>query len=320
MQKQIELVHFQITKNCNLRCWFCGQWGKKGFFADDNGEEVSLEKWLEIINDLEVYGKKVGRLPDVMLWGGEPLVSNKFTTVLKVLNEKGFKVGIVTNGYFIDKFINEINKAVSVLYVSIDGLQPIHDAIRGNGVYQKVISNLKLLNSQVKIRVMSVITKNLLNSLVEFTNELKTLNVDKLILQDMIGLTSCEVVEYKNALKRYDIDATAIDGWLSNPEIYRAEVLKIINSLPNFVEYLPHGAVNDRSCLSPFKHIHVTWNGNLTFCTDFYDFNFGNVNNGNIVDLFSGEVAEKFRSALSSCDLPTCKHCSWKLSKEFYFN
>ena len=59
MKTQIELVHLQITKNCNLRCWFCGQWGKKGFFADDKGELLSLNKWLDIINELAKYGKKV---------------------------------------------------------------------------------------------------------------------------------------------------------------------------------------------------------------------------------------------------------------------
>ena len=40
MDKKIEMVHFQITRNCNLRCHFCGQWGKKGFFSDASGNNI----------------------------------------------------------------------------------------------------------------------------------------------------------------------------------------------------------------------------------------------------------------------------------------
>ena len=92
MESQLQLVHFQITKNCNLRCWFCGQWGKKGFFADDKGSQVSYEKWLEIVNELYNYGKKVGRLPDIMIWGGEPLICPFFDDLVLTLKQKGFNL------------------------------------------------------------------------------------------------------------------------------------------------------------------------------------------------------------------------------------
>ena len=37
---ELQLVHFQITRSCNLRCWFCGQWGKQGFLRDDGGKAL----------------------------------------------------------------------------------------------------------------------------------------------------------------------------------------------------------------------------------------------------------------------------------------
>ena len=42
MKKEIRHVHFQITRNCNLRCEFCGQWGKNGFFREASGDEMTF--------------------------------------------------------------------------------------------------------------------------------------------------------------------------------------------------------------------------------------------------------------------------------------
>lgn len=321
MESQLQLVHFQITKNCNLRCWFCGQWGKKGFFSDDKGEEVTYAKWLEIINELYDYGKKVGRLPDVMLWGGEPLVSPFFSGIANTLYDKGFNVGLVTNGVFLHSSLGVINRCFKVIYVSIDGVKEIHDSIRGQGVYDRVVENLKFISQNVEIRVMSVVTKSLLENFDRFINELSALNVDKLILQDNIYLSSEEAEEYSKLLKdNFNQTAESINGWVGESFNLRPLILeKLKKEYDIKIEYLPHNTVTDRPCLSCNNHIHIAWNGNLLFCTDFYDFSFGNAFNGSIIKQFNGETANKFRKVIKEKELPTCKHCSWKNSNNFYF-
>ena len=57
-EKRIEKVHFQITKQCNLRCPFCGQWGERGFFAKANGASLSIEDWLAVAKELEKLPEK----------------------------------------------------------------------------------------------------------------------------------------------------------------------------------------------------------------------------------------------------------------------
>ena len=93
MKREIKQVHFQLTRNCNLRCSFCGQWGKKGFFADSSGEEMSLDDWNRIMGELEEYRDKTGISPVITLWGGEPLVSPYFDKIAKKLKEKNFSTG-----------------------------------------------------------------------------------------------------------------------------------------------------------------------------------------------------------------------------------
>jgi len=71
LEKRLELVHFQITRRCNLRCYFCGQWGKKGFFSDASGEEMTLQNWQSLALEIK---ESFNPLPRIILWGGEPLV------------------------------------------------------------------------------------------------------------------------------------------------------------------------------------------------------------------------------------------------------
>ncbi len=319
MKPQLELVHFQITKNCNLRCWFCGQWGKKGFFSDENGKEVTFSKWVEIANELKNYQKTSKILPKIMLWGGEPLVSPYFEKIVNHLHSNGFEIGMVTNGVYIDKYYKLINECFSVVYVSIDGVKSVHDKIRGEGVYNKVISNLKLIDTnKVNLRIMSVITEELINNFDKFTEELSAVKPQKLILQEMIYLTKTEADNYSNWLKNsFNQDALSINSWVGNCKDYKQQIAKLLSK--NYaikVEFIPHNNV-DRNCYSPFKHAHIAWNGNVLFCTDFYDFSAGNVNDNKLLDIFNGELANKYREEILNGNCATCKHCSWRNSQDF---
>lgn len=70
---------------------------------------------------------------------------------------------------------------------------------------------------------------------------------------------------------------------------------KVLQSKYRFpVRYLPHKS-NASHCLSPFRHIHVAWNGNVLYCTDFYDFAAGNAKHNDIIAIY---LATNFRTDL----------------------
>ena len=100
LEKKIQMVHLQLTKRCNLNCWFCGQRKKNWDGAVPVGE-LGTEQWLEVavqLNDLKVPVK-----PCVMLWGGEAALSPAFIPVVKMLYENGFSLGMGTNGTMLGK-------------------------------------------------------------------------------------------------------------------------------------------------------------------------------------------------------------------------
>lgn len=302
-EKRIELVHFQITKNCNLRCLFCGQWGERGFFASVNGEPVGYDEWLAVAKQL----KELNPLPKIMLWGGEPLVCPFFDELAECLFSMGFKLQTVTNGTMIHNHSEVLNRCFERIYVSIDGLKDLHNSIRGEGVFEKVSDNLSLID-KCKVTIMTVATPDLdINEFAEYFSEYQ------IILQTMIALREEEILQYKTWMKNtFDDDATEINSWQG--ESYVPEVSK----LPQNVMFLPHGKnTANKFCLSPFRHIHISWNGNLLYCTDFYDFSAGNIREESILDIFHNGKSEKFREEVMRGRCVTCEHCSWKNNRTF---
>ena len=95
----------------------------------------------------------------------------------------------------------------------------------------------------------------------------------------------------------------SLNEWLS--------VARQLEKLPENVSYIPHGNT-DMVCLSPYKHIHIAWNGNLLYCTDFYDFSAGNVREASVLEIFNNEISEKYKKEILNGNCPTCNHCSWK--------
>lgn len=312
-KRQIKQAHFQITRNCNLRCPFCGQWGKKGFFADSSGNAMTLDDWKRIISEFKEYREKHRENITVTVWGGEPLVSPYFDEIMALLKEDNFDTEVITNGVLINEHTNIIKNCVDRLYVSLDGAKEVHNGIRGEGVFETVTQNLKNLKHD-NVTVMSVITPNLLNSLDEFLTELDKLDIKRLYLQDMIGLSSGEISEYKAWLKStFDIYAHDIESW-QNESLFKAD--NIVTGKHSY-EILHKTHTNEGHCKSPFNHVHIAWNGNVLYCTDFYDFSAGNVKENTLENIFLNEKSEKYRQEILNGRCVTCNHCSWKINERF---
>lgn len=315
-----ELIHFQLTRNCNLRCYFCGQWGKKGFFSGAEGNAMSLDDWKKLAIDIkETYTP----LPHIILWGGEPLVCPYFDELVQFLKEQGFTLGMITNGVLLDTHMEICKSSFKKIYVSVDGPEDVHDQIRGKGVYKKVIANLnELSNSDVYVTVSSVLSPTLLDRLDEFIEIIENSGADELLLQNYIRVSNAEADEYKKwMMDSFNIKATEIDSWITElPLDYESKKEKAIDKIKDrenkiLVKYLPHIA-DECVCVSANKHIHISWNGNVLYCTDFYDFSAGNVKENHIDEIFNNEISEAYRKEVMNN--PTCKHCSWRTKKEYW--
>jgi MoaA/NifB/PqqE/SkfB family radical SAM enzyme len=91
--------------------------------------------------------------------GGEPLLRKDIGKLINYAKELGFSTVLVTNGLLVRRKIKELKK-VDVLDISLDGPMSINDKLRGKGVFEKVIKNIKIAKKEgIKVHITSVISK-----------------------------------------------------------------------------------------------------------------------------------------------------------------
>ena len=133
----VQIVHY-ITARCNLRCEHC--FYKETLDAPNPGE-MSLET-------LDKTMSEIGPVLWYSLAGGEPFLRNDLTDVIglaqKRCRPKVFS--FPTNGWFVERTFSQTLRSLQrmdrgnlILFFSLDGPEEIHDAIRGEDSYSRVI-------------------------------------------------------------------------------------------------------------------------------------------------------------------------------------
>ncbi len=140
---ELELIQWELTKECNLHCPFC--------YADSGPDKISDNEYnsserKEIFKKLKQIG-----LEELQFLGGEPLL--KKDTILYALRENEGNIShftITTNGTLItEELVEELKpyKDKLSIQIALDGAkEETHDSLRGKGTYKKVISGIKILN------------------------------------------------------------------------------------------------------------------------------------------------------------------------------
>ena len=138
-------VGLQLTYKCNLRCKHCFQWDKNGFFQGYSSDKQQSELAFSIIE--KILQDSYTEQGNLYIWGGEPLIHSQWHDIADLLSKDNRWKVLSTNGLLIGENIESILKISEnlVLIISIDGFEEGFDAIRGKGIYQKLISNLQLL-------------------------------------------------------------------------------------------------------------------------------------------------------------------------------
>lgn len=136
-------LSIEITRECPLRCPGCYAYDEDHLqgtgqtlrsVSDYKGDDL-IEKILELVRKHKPL--------HLSLVGGEPLVRfRELSILLPELSKMGITVQLVTSAVReIPKSWNKIENLYIV--VSIDGLQPEHDARRKPATYERILKNIK---------------------------------------------------------------------------------------------------------------------------------------------------------------------------------
>lgn len=124
------------TLQCNLRCPMCDRALAL--------RETSQNSLMPL--NFSLLRSKLPKLPKlVYITGGEPTLYKNLSHLCGEFLQKNISISVQTNGTRPEVISNLINSGVAHFNISVDGPPQIHDHIRGEGVYEKVLSSMRLI-------------------------------------------------------------------------------------------------------------------------------------------------------------------------------
>ena len=140
-----------ITSSCNLHCAGC--YSRQNHACSDEApvDQLTGEDWNKIFDEADELG-----ISFILLAGGEPLL--RWDVISEAAKHKNILFPIFTNGFFIaEKYIDLFdNNRNLVPIISIEGDKASTDSRRGEGVYNQVMSSMKLIKEKDLIFGVSV--------------------------------------------------------------------------------------------------------------------------------------------------------------------
>ena len=134
-------MSIEITRECPLRCPGCYAYGDDHLGGELTLRELRDFKGQELIDGIVALVDRHKPL-HLSIVGGEPLVRyRELNTLLPLLSKRGLHVQVVTSA------VREIPAAWHTIprlsiVVSIDGLQPEHDARRTPATYDRILKHI----------------------------------------------------------------------------------------------------------------------------------------------------------------------------------
>jgi radical SAM protein with 4Fe4S-binding SPASM domain len=125
-------VVWEITLACNLKCVHCGSRA-----GHRRARELSTSECIDVVRQLAELGTR-----EITIIGGEAFVRKDWLTLVRAIHDHGIDCTMQTGGYKLSREMIEAAAGAGLLGlgVSIDGLKPLHDRLRGvAGSYDEAV-------------------------------------------------------------------------------------------------------------------------------------------------------------------------------------
>ncbi len=124
-------VQLQISSSCSTDCVMCHH-----HLPSQREREFSEEEWKKVLTNIAEHG-----VPTIVLSGGEPLMREDLANLVEFTAEKGFAVGVLTNGTMLmqdeqsrKRAISAIQRTATWVAISVDGTPSEDQTIRNPAV------------------------------------------------------------------------------------------------------------------------------------------------------------------------------------------
>jgi len=148
------IVVWNCTRRCNLRCAHCYASSEDAAGAG----ELSDAQARAMMDDLAAFGA-----PVLLFSGGEPLLRPGVLELARYARRAGLRVVFSTNGTLLTRDVAVAMHEVGVSYagISLDGLEAVNDAFRGQaGAFERAVEGVRACRSAgVKVGLRLTMTR-----------------------------------------------------------------------------------------------------------------------------------------------------------------
>ena len=156
----------KLLYRCNLECDMCPFWRR----PDEELLSVGAER--RLLSKLADGGVLF-----VGFEGGEPLLRRDLPEILREANER-FHTSLVTNGFLLSHRVPEFARYLDFLFVSIDGIGPLHDRLRGiPGSFDRAVRGIAAARELLPVAVSTTLTRHNLDQAKEIVDLARALKV-----------------------------------------------------------------------------------------------------------------------------------------------
>jgi MoaA/NifB/PqqE/SkfB family radical SAM enzyme len=314
-----------FTERCNLKCRFCNY---SKISLETIEQEMSDEKILRLIDEIcEMKIKIFGVL------GGEPFLRKEVLLKnMEKIKKHGINGSIVTNGTLLGK--KDVERIVKIewdlIRFSIDGLEKIHDNLRGvRGSFDKVMKNIKTFYETKKklksnfptVEINFVLTNKNYRELGKLIEQLSSYEINFVYVLPMIELT-----EESKHLKISEMEISEVERFLREAE----EISKECGVRSNTEEVIKNnlflysnkmekiilkGNKKLPPCFLPWYTMNISSDGSATPCAQ-WPKSEGIMLNGKSLRRIWFEDFEKMRKKIQSSLPEWCSRCCVPLVDE----
>lgn len=317
----------------------CGQWSQEGYIRchpDSLKHEMSLADWKQVVDELAAHG-----IRSVLLRGGEVFMFPGIIELMKYIRGKSMSISIDTNGTTLEQYAEDIVRIGNIhLTISVDGPEPVHDAVRGvPGTFQRIkkgVTRLTELEKQginnISRSICFTISQYNYHSLGEMPEVARSLGLTSIAIVPYYYFPENVGQHYAEELRNLGCSAFSWIGFHHEQSgvdfnEFQRQYRQYLATLGEIYSY-PYMPLNEEQyqtwftdvrtpvgypqCLNVEKLVDIQPDGSANFCVDFIDFSFGNVKAASIETLWNGEKAERFRLYRRENALAVCHRCGAK--------
>jgi len=306
---------------CNCRCVMCDIWKDNKNLKQLNEEDIS-----GLMDSLKKFGTQ-----QVAMSGGEALLNTNFFKLCEILKKENIKITLLSTGLSIRKNADALLKWVNEIIVSLDGDEPLHDAIRNvPGAFSKLkegVEHIKSLSPKYKINARTVIHRLNFRNWEAIINEAKIMGINQVSFlpadvsshafnrqmawtepkQHEILISEKELPELQEVISRIkDQHADFTSSFIAeSPE-------KIQQVYQYYAAFYGLNPFPFKKCNAPWVSAVIEADGSVRPC--FFHDTIGNIRDSSLENILNSKEAVTFRKTLNIATNSTCVKCVCSLN------